>query len=86
MTEKPFAYKKAYSNLKTNFMFHEDLVNYLPKLMYKKGIINVGGKSQSVFKFAKKYNSKVKAIRAKKSSRLPLNQTMNLSILRNIIK
>ena len=71
MTEKPFAYKKAYSNLKTNFMFHEDLVNYLPKLMYKKGIINVGGKSQSVFKFAKKYNSKVKAIRAKKSSRLP---------------
>ena len=86
MTEKPFAYKKAYSNLKTNFMFHEDLVNYLPKLMYKKGIINIGGKSQSVFKFAKKYNSKVKAIRAKKSSRLPLNQTMNLSILRNIIK
>jgi dTDP-4-dehydrorhamnose reductase len=86
MTEKPFAYKKAYSNLKTNFMFHEDLVNYLPKLMYKKGIINVGGKSQSVFKFAKKYNSKVKAIRAKKSSRLPSHQTMNLSILRNIIK
>ena len=86
MTEKPFAYKKVYSNLKTNFMFHEDLVNYLPKLMYKKGIINIGGKSQSVFKFAKKYNSKVKPIRAKKSSRLPLNQTMNLSILRNIIK
>ena len=86
MTEKPFIYKKAYSNLKTNFMFHEDLVNYLPKLIYKKGIINVGGKSQSVFKFAKNYNSKVKAIRAKKSSRLPLNQTMNLSILRNIIK
>jgi len=86
MTEKPFAYKKVYSNLKTNFMFHEDLVNYLPKLIYKKGIINVGGKSQSVFKFAKKYNSKVKAIRVKKSSRLPLNQTMNLSILKNIIK
>ena len=86
MTEKPFAYKKAYSNLMTNFMFHEDLVNYLPKLIYKKGIINVGGKSQSVFKFAKRYNSKVKAVRAKISSKLPLNQTMNLGILRNIIK
>tara|TARA_B100000965_G_scaffold321059_1_gene282259 strand:- start:276 stop:980 length:705 start_codon:yes stop_codon:yes gene_type:complete len=85
MTEKPFAYKKAYSNLMTNFMFHEDLVNYLPKLIYKKGIINVGGKSQSVFKFAKRYNSKVKAVRAKISSKLPLNQTMNLGILRNII-
>ena len=86
MTEKPFAYKKAYSNLMTNFMFHEDLVNYLPKLIYKKGIINVGGKSQSVFKFAKRYNSKVKAVRAKISSKLPLNQTMNLGILINIIK
>ena len=26
MTEKPFLYKKAFSNLKTNYMFHEDLV------------------------------------------------------------
>ena len=40
MTEKPFLYKKAYDNLKSNFMFHEDLVNLLPKLLNKKGIIN----------------------------------------------
>ena len=33
MTEKPFAYSRAYTNLKTNFMFHEDLVDYLPKLI-----------------------------------------------------
>ena len=78
MTEKPFAYKKAYTNLKTNFMFHEDLAEYLPKLINKKGIINVGGKSQSVFNFAKKYNSKIKGIKARKSIKLPLNQTMNL--------
>ena len=77
MTEKPFAYTKAYSNLKTNFMFHEDLVHLLPKLIKKKGVINVGGKSQSVFNFAKKFNPKVKSIKAKKSSKLPLNQTMN---------
>ena len=25
MTEKPFLYKKAYTNLKTNYMFHEEL-------------------------------------------------------------
>ena len=86
MTEKPFAYKNAYSNLKTNFMFHEDLVHLLPKLINKKGIINVGGKSQSVFKFAKKFNPKVKSIKAKKSSMLPLNQTMDLSLLNKIIK
>ena len=58
MTEKPFLYKKAYDNLKSNFMFHDDLVNLLPKLLNKRGIINVGGKSQSIYNFAKKYNKK----------------------------
>jgi len=86
MTEKPFAHKRAFTNLKTNFMFHEDLVHLLPKLINKKGIVNVGGKSQSVFNFAKKYNPKVKGIKAKKSFKLPLNQTMNLSLLKKLIK
>ena len=33
MTEKPFIYKYAYTNLKTNFMFHEDLAKVFFKLM-----------------------------------------------------
>ena len=86
MTEKPFAYKRAYSNLKTNFMFHEDLVNYLPKLINKRGIINVGGKPQSVFKFARKFDKKVKAIKASRFVKLPLNQTMNINLLKKLIK
>ena len=86
MTEKPFIHKKAYSNLKSNFMFHEDLVKILPKIIKQKGILNIGGKSQSVFSFAKKYNSKVKKIKAKKSSNLPLNQTMNLAKLKKIVR
>tara|TARA_B100000427_G_scaffold39923_1_gene28762 strand:+ start:98 stop:802 length:705 start_codon:yes stop_codon:yes gene_type:complete len=86
MTEKPFLHKKAYSNLKSNFMFHEELVKILPKIINQKGILNIGGKSQSVYSFAKKNNSKVRKIKAKKSSSLPLNQTMNLSKLKKIIK
>ena len=86
MTEKPFVHKKAYSNLKSNFMFHEDLVKILPKIIKQKGILNIGGKSQSVFSFAKKYNSKVKKIKAKKSSNLPLNQTMNLAKSKKIVR
>ena len=85
MTEKPFAYKKAYSNLKSNFMYHEDLIKMLPKIIKKKGIINVGGKSQSVYQFAKKYNRKVIKIKATSKNKLPLNQTMNLSKLKKII-
>tara|TARA_Y100001970_G_C14014512_1_gene740211 strand:- start:43 stop:759 length:717 start_codon:yes stop_codon:yes gene_type:complete len=85
MTEKPFLYKKAFYNLKSNFMFHEDLVDLLPKLINKKGIINVGGKSQSVYNFAKKFNKHVKKIKAKKTGKMPLNQTMNISKLKSII-
>ena len=86
MTEKPFFYKKAYSNLKSNFMFHEELVEILPKIINQKGILNIGGKSQSVYSFAKKNNPKVKKINAKKNQFLPLNQTMNLAKLRKIIR
>ena len=86
MTEKPFKFNKAYTDLKTNFLFHEDLVNILPKIINQTGILNVGGKSQSVYSFAKKYNKKVGGIRSDKKNKLPLNQTMNLSKLKKILK
>ena len=60
MTEKPFSYKYAYSNLKTNFMFHEDLAKVFFKLINKKGIINIGGPVQSVYNFAKKNKKNIK--------------------------
>ena len=85
MTKKPFLYNKAFTNIKSNFMFHEDLVKILPKLINHKGILNVGGKSQSIYSFAKKNNSKVKKIKANKKINLPSNQTMNLDKLKKII-
>ena len=86
MTEKPFSHVKAYSNLKSNFMFHEDLVKILPKIINQKGILNVGGKTQSVYSFAKKNNKNVKKSKAKKNPSLPLNQTMSLAKLKKILR
>ena len=88
MTEKPFVHKKAFGDFITNFIFHEDIAKNLLKLINKKGVINVGGKIQSVFKFAKKYNPKIKKISAKKilGNRYPLNPSMNISKLKKIIK
>ncbi len=85
MTEKPFKYKKAYSNLLTNFMFHEEVVELLPLLINQKGIINVGGKSQSVYLFAKSHNTKIKKIKLNKKSKLPPRQTMNTLKLKKIL-
>ena len=86
MTEKPFKFQKAYTNLKSNFLFHEDLVKMLPKLIHETGVINVGGKSQSIYSFAKAFNKKVKGIKSPKTNKLPLNQTMSLKKLKKILK
>ena len=88
MTEKPFIHKKAFANVKMNFLFHEGLAKILVKIIDKRGIINVGGPTQTVYKFAKKYNSKVKKIFVKKNSiyNYPPNPYMNLSKLKKIIK
>tara|TARA_B100001029_G_scaffold64778_1_gene52487 strand:+ start:527 stop:1225 length:699 start_codon:yes stop_codon:yes gene_type:complete len=83
MTEKPFIHKKAFSNVKLNFAFHEDIAKILFKVVNKKGILNIGGKTQTVYNFAKKFDSKIKKIRS--TGQFPLNPYMNLSKLKKII-
>lgn len=84
MTEKPFIHKKAFKNVKSNFIFQEDLAKIFLKLISKKGIINIGGKSQYIFNFAKKHNKKIKKIFSDGS--FPLKQDMNLKKMKNLIK
>jgi len=87
MTEKPFVHNKAFADFVTNFVFHENIAKYLFKLINKKGIINVGGKIQSVYNFAKKYNPRIKKISAKKilGNKYPLNPSMNINKFKKII-
>ena len=88
MTEKPFVHKKAFKDVVMNFMYHEELAKNLLKLINKKGIINIGGTKQTVYNFAKKTNSKVKPVLAKKTmgKKFPLNQSMNITKYLKIIK
>ncbi len=81
ITEKPFVHKSAFTDFKTNFIFHEDLIEKILKIINEKGIINIGGKSQSVYNFAKKYNKKIKKISAKRllGKKTPTNITMNIN-------
>ena len=84
MTEKPFIHKNAYANVRSNFIYQEDAAKIIFKLLNKKGIINVGGPSQTVFNFAKKSNKKVKKKYSK--GEFPKRTDMNLSYLKKIIK
>ena len=88
MTEKPFVHKKAFYDLNTNFIFHDEVAKILFKLINKKGIINLGGKAQTVYRFVKKHDPKIKKIYAKKvlGPKYPLNPAMNITKLKKILK
>ena len=88
MTEKPFIHKKAFKNMNTNFIFHEDVAKFLPKLFKYKGVLNVGGPIQSVYNFTKKFNPKIKGINLKKDKHNlnMLNCSMNINKLKKLLK
>ena len=81
MTEKPFVHKSAFSNVKSNFIFHDEFCKLLLKIINKKGIFNVGGRSQTIYKFVKQFNKKVKGIKSK--GQLLLKMDMSLKKLKN---
>jgi dTDP-4-dehydrorhamnose reductase len=80
MTEKPFVHNFAFKDLITNFIFQEDFVKIIPKLIKHKGIINFGGKAMSVYNFAKKTKKDIKGVITFKllNKKIPLNHSMNL--------
>ena len=60
MTESPFLHKEAYVNVKSNFIFQDQFAKLFLKIINKKGVYNIGGKSQSIYNFAKSTKSNVK--------------------------
>jgi dTDP-4-dehydrorhamnose reductase len=84
MTQKPFVHKAAYANVKSNFIYHDELAKIFLKIINKKGIYNIGGKSQTIYNFAKKININIK--KKYSNGRFPLNQNMNLTKLNKVIK
>ena len=88
MTEKPFIHEFAFDDLITNFIFHDDVIKLIPKNLKKNGIINLGGPIQSAYKFAKKSNNKVKKINSRilLKKKIPINHSMSINKLKNILK
>ena len=85
MTEKPFVHNRAYANVRSNFIYQEDAAKLILKILNKKGIINVGGPSQTIYEFVKKIERKnVKKIFSK--GEFPKRTDMNLKKLKRIIR
>ena len=83
MCERPFIHDHAFYDIKTNFMFQDEVAKIIPKILNKRGIINIGGKIQSVYDFAKK--TKKDVIRSSGKKIFPPNPSMNISKLKKIL-
>jgi len=88
MTEKPFVHKKAFVNVKTSFLYHDEVVKILFKLLKKKGIINIGGKTRNIYDFAKTGNPAIKKVylNRKKNLEMPINSSINISKLKKLVR
>ena len=84
MTERPFVHKSAFSNVKTNFIYHDDFIKIFLKILNKKGIFNIGGKPQTLYQFAKNENKAVRKVLSK--GELPLKMDMDLKKISKYIK
>ena len=59
MNKKPFPHPKALVDMKKSLMYVGEAAEITLKLLDKKGTVNIGGKSQSVYEFVKKSNPNV---------------------------
>ena len=88
MTERPFIHKEAFCNVKSSFIYHDEVAKILLKLINVKGILNIGGPTKSVYNFAKTDNPNVKKIFLKnnKKIKMPFNSSINIKKLKKILK
>ena len=87
MNDDNFPHKSAYTDYITSFMKKTDAAKLTLKLLNKKGVINVGGKIQSAYDFAKNINAIVKKIKLNKQNKklIGSNTSMNTKKLKKLL-
>ena len=87
MNDDYFPHKFAFTNYLTSFLEKTEAAKITLKLLNEKGIINIGGKKQSAYSFAKTLNSKVlkKKLNKRDKKLLGKDTSINLNKLKKII-
>ena len=86
ITDYPFAYKKAIKNSYSSLIYNKDFAKLFSRLLDSSGVINIGGKRQSIYSFAKNDNPKIKTVSISKKSNFPKDSSLNIKKFREIIK
>ena len=87
MNKRPFPHPKALSDMRKSLMYIDDAAKVVLELLDEDGIINVGGKSQSVYDFVSESNPNVERITLKEISDVNMAKdcSMNTDKLKKII-
>ena len=88
MNDDNFPHKYAFSNYISSFMKKSDAAKLTLKLLNFKGVINIAGKTQSVYDFAKTIKKDIKKAKLNKVNKLLLgkNTSMKTYKLNSLLK
>ncbi len=83
----PFPHNQALTDVKKSMMYNFEAAEIIVKLLDQKGVINIGGKSQTVYDFASKDNPNIKKVRKQdiKDVYIAPDTSMDTSKMRRII-
>ena len=88
MNDDYFPHKSAFINYFTSFLKKTDAAKITLKILNKKGVINIGGKTQSAYDFAKNLNSNIKKSKLDKEKQklLGKNTSLNINKLKKFLR
>jgi dTDP-4-dehydrorhamnose reductase len=86
MTDNIYPHKVAFTDYITSFIKKSDAAKLVLRLLDKYGIINLGGKTQSSYNFAKNINNKIKkrVLTKKDIILIGKNTSINIDKIKNI--
>ena len=88
MKEFPFVHKGAFADAISSFVYQNDVAKILFKILDLRGVLNIGGKKQTVYNFIKKKNKSVKKIFCNSFAHIhiPRDSSLNINKLKNVLK
>lgn len=87
-TERPFRHPRAFTDCIKSYLYVDEIAPLILNLIESGyvGIVNVGGKRQSVYEFARESVPKVgKIIRAEIGNWVPADTSMNIALMQRIL-
>jgi len=87
-TKRPFQHPRAFTDCIKSYLYVDEIAPIILRLIESgyAGVVNVGGKRQSIYRFAKKSNPDVGTItRAEVGDWIPADTSMNLVLMRRLL-